>query len=402
MPPQYSIEARTLSNVGGTSGQDFWVLRDENGQALAELHGLATDRQTGRYVPIGTDEQPYSLRVWHFARDADYAHEQGVTTSQDTCIMNGQHHRTLLTADREEAMARWDAAVAAQQPLNALDLNYPNLGVRIFGETLNSNSTYRTLGEIMGVQVRDFPGVIEPGVDNRMVFPQEIDRMSTHGYPTLREPTIRLPHPLCTESFVRPDFNPSGSNGLLNQRPQQPFNQPQDRLPGQQGDAGQPDGDVYRQALQGLQQSPNIPPGTFTAEQLPVIAANLAAASQNADARSNAGGQNQRLERIDAVVFNNNRTALISVQGALQDPGSRMTVLPVAQAEDLSMAQAAQSLEQSALRQQARCRSFRGRVRKSPPRAPYRAHRRSPGRRRGPLRSDPIQRRARRPRRSAL
>lgn len=348
MPPQYSIEARSLSIVGGTAGHDFWVLRDENGQALAELHGLATDRQTGRYVPIGTDEQRYSLRVWHFAHDADYAREQGVATSQDTYIMNGQQHRTVLTADREEVMARWDAAVAAQQPLNALDLNYPNLGVRIFGETVNSNSTYRTLGEIMGVQVRDFPGVIEPGVDNRMVSPQEIGRLSTHGYPTLQEPTIRLPHPLGTEGFFRPDFNPSGSNEPLNQRPNQPLN----RLPGQQGDAGQPDGDVYRQALQGLQQSPNIPPGTFTAEQLPLIAANLAVASQNADARSDAGGQNQRLERIDAVVFNNDRTALIAVQGALLDPGSRTALLPVAQAQDLSMAQAAQSLEQSAQRQQ--------------------------------------------------
>ncbi len=329
------------------------MFRDENGQALAELHGLATDRQTGRSVPIGTDEQRYSLRVWHFAHDADYAREQGVTTSQDTCIKNGQQHRTVLTADREEVMTHWDAAVAAQQPLNALDLNHPNLGVRIFGETVNSNSTYRTLGEIMGGQVRDLPGVNEPSVDNRIVSPQEIDRLSTHGYPTLHEPTIRLPHPLGTEDFVRPDFNPSGSNGLLNQRPQQPLNQPQDPLPGQQGDAGQPEGDVYRQALQGLQQSPNISPGTLTAEQLPVIASNLAAASQNADARSDAGGQNQRLERIDAVVFNNNRTALIPVQAALQDPGSRMTVLPVAQAQDLSVAQAAQSLEQSAQRQQA-------------------------------------------------
>ena len=52
-----------------------------------------------------------------------------------------------------------------------------------------------------------------------------------------------------------------------------------------------------------------------------------------------AGGKNQRPERIDAVVFNNDRTALIAVQGAVQDPGSRMTLLPVAQAQNLSMAQ---------------------------------------------------------------
>ncbi len=337
MPPQYSIEARSLSIVGGTASHDFWVLRDENGQALAELHGLATDRRTGQAVPIGTDEQRHSLRVWHFVHDADYARQQGVGTTRHSYIQNGQQHLTVLTADRDEVMARWDAAVAAKEPLNALDLNYPNLGFRIFGETVNSNSTYRTLGEIMGVPVRDFPGVAEPGIDNRMTSTQEIERLRTHGYPTLKEPTIRQPHPLGTEGMVRPDFRQPESN----------------RLPGLRGDASHPADEVYGQALQALQRSPNIPPGTFTREQLPLIAANLAAATQGVHPQGDPAGQNQRLDRIDAVVFNNDRSALIAVQGGLQDPASRMTALPVAQAQQLSLAEAAQSLEQSVQQRQA-------------------------------------------------
>ena len=39
---------------------------------------------------------------------------------------------TVLTADKDEVMARWNAAVAAKEPLNALDRNYPNYGFKSF------------------------------------------------------------------------------------------------------------------------------------------------------------------------------------------------------------------------------------------------------------------------------
>ncbi|GEM_PF-499214 len=189
--PQYSIEARSLSIVGGTASHDFWVMRDQNGTAVAELHGLATDRETNRYVPIGNNEERHSLRVWHFVRDPAYAEELGVGTSRSGLLQDGQANRTVLTAGREEVMARWNAAVAAKEPLNALDLNYPNYGFRLLGDTVNSNSTYRTLGEVMGVPVRDFPRVLEPGVDNRMTSPEQIERWRNPSYPVLQEPSIR-------------------------------------------------------------------------------------------------------------------------------------------------------------------------------------------------------------------
>ena len=66
--PKYTIEARSL-NVLGVAGHDFWVLRDEQGKALAELHGLATDRQTGEALTIGTDEARHSLRAWNLTLD---------------------------------------------------------------------------------------------------------------------------------------------------------------------------------------------------------------------------------------------------------------------------------------------------------------------------------------------
>lgn len=188
--PLYSIEARSLG-IAGIAGHNFWVLRDEHGTALAELHGLATDRTTGRSVPVGTDPQTHSLRVWELAHDAEYAAHHGIKATRETYIGEGQPSRVVLQAQPEEVLARWDAAVAAKAPLNAMDLDYPSYGFRVFGSTVNSNSTYRTLGEVMGVQVKDFPGIVEPGVHNRMVEPDVIDSLRTHGYPVLAEPTFR-------------------------------------------------------------------------------------------------------------------------------------------------------------------------------------------------------------------
>ena len=188
---QYSIEARSLGVVGVAS-HNFLVLRDGEGRALAELHGLATDRKTGEFIPIGTDEQKHSLRVWHFAHDAEYAKSVGAKANDATFIQQGQDRETMLTAGKAEVLERWNAAVAAKQPLNALDMNYPSLGFKMSGDTVNSNAAYRTLSEIMGVPVHDFPWKLEPGLDNRMVDEKEIQRLRTHDYPVLDEPSIRI------------------------------------------------------------------------------------------------------------------------------------------------------------------------------------------------------------------
>ncbi len=187
---QYSIEARSLGVVGVAS-HDFLVLRDGQGRAVAELHGLATDRKTGEFIPIGTDEQKHSLRIWHFAHDAEYAKSVGAHANSASFIKEGQDHKTVLTAGKDEVLARWDAAVAAKEPLNALDRDYPSYGFKMSGDTVNSNAAYRTLSEIMGVPVHDFPLKLEPGLDNRMVDQKEIERLRTHGYPTLDTPSVK-------------------------------------------------------------------------------------------------------------------------------------------------------------------------------------------------------------------
>ena len=187
---QYSIEARSLG-VAGAASHNFLVLRDGEGRALAEIHGLATDRKTGEFIPIGTDEQKHSLRVWHFAHDAEYAKSIGANANGATFIQEGQDHKTMLSAGKEEVLARWNAAVAAKDPLNALDRDYPSYGFKMSGDTVNSNAAYRTLSEVMGVAVHDFPWKLEPGLDNRMTGQKEIEALRTHGYPVLNEPSVK-------------------------------------------------------------------------------------------------------------------------------------------------------------------------------------------------------------------
>lgn len=181
---QYSIEARSLSVLGGVASHNFWVLRDDKGKAVAELHGLATDRQTGRAVPIGTDAERHSLRGWHFIHDAKYARDFGSARTDASYIQEGQASIRVLSGSREEILARWKVAARdGVNLLNAQDRDYPNFGVarqagfdgnynfRINDSTVNSNSVYSTFGQLMvgasGVPV--FRNTLQPGVGNHVL-----------------------------------------------------------------------------------------------------------------------------------------------------------------------------------------------------------------------------------------
>ncbi|MDV2449513.1 XVIPCD domain-containing protein [Xanthomonas hortorum] len=186
--PSYTIEARSFK-ILGVAGHDFWVLRDEQGTALAELHGLATDRETGTALLVGTDETKHSLRAWHFPHDAAYAASVGVKVTSTSYIDDSQQSNTIAIGDKDEILARWNTAVKAMPELNVLDLNYPDYGFKVFGDTVNSNSAFRTFGELMSLPVEDFPGSIEPGLGNRMLSEERIEELRYREQPDQnREP----------------------------------------------------------------------------------------------------------------------------------------------------------------------------------------------------------------------
>jgi hypothetical protein len=173
MADNYTIEARSL-NVLGLWSHDFYVLRDPSGNIMAEIHGLATDRQTGLPVLIGTDPSVHSLQTHLYVRDLAYATQLGVAVSPRTYIVPGQSSQIVFSGSAGEALGRFGSAVSAMPTLNRLNLDYPSYGFNAFSPTVNSNSAYRTFGEIMGVAVHNFSGAIEPGFDNRMISSEQI------------------------------------------------------------------------------------------------------------------------------------------------------------------------------------------------------------------------------------
>ncbi len=195
--PNYAIEARSLGVIG-IAGHAFWVLRDEHGKAVAELHGLATDRQTGQAIPIGTDATRHSLRAWHHPHDPAYTRSIGEKVDGTTYIRDDQPARTVATGDKHEILERWKTAVRAVPELNAQDRDYPNYGFKVFGKTFNSNSAYRTFGELMDVPVRGFPGRLEPGIGHRMLSPERTEELRYHASKRLRHDGLarHAMHPL--------------------------------------------------------------------------------------------------------------------------------------------------------------------------------------------------------------
>ncbi|QWP76466.1 hypothetical protein J5226_23250 [Lysobacter sp. K5869] len=117
-------------------------------------------------------------------------------------------------------------------------------------------------------------------------------------------------------------------------------------------DRAHPGHERFQQAMAAIERSPNIPAGTFPGERLQQAAANLAYASL-AGAQRPQGGQNERLDRIDFAVFNNDRSGLIAGQGELGNPTAKLALLPAAQDSATSLAQASQQIHSALAQQQA-------------------------------------------------
>lgn len=150
---------------------------------------------------------------------------------------------------------------------------------------------------------------------------------------------------------------PAPEQGALTQ-PAQPGLPPASSSPDTVGitDRSHPGHERFQQAMNAIERSPNIPAGTFSGERLQQAAANLAYASL-AGAQRPQGGQNERLDRIDFVVFNNDRSGLIAGQGELGNPTAKLTLLPAAQENATSLSQASQQVRDTLAQQPAQAQS---------------------------------------------
>jgi hypothetical protein len=148
---RFVLEARAF-RLARWCSHNFWVLRGPGGEWLGELHGLATDRRTGHPVPIGYASW-HVLRTWHFT-----------PARRLTLCRPGQPSHAVSCGDEVAVQARWQAALSCAAAINALQLDYPRGGVRLWGPTCNSNSVYSTLALAMGVAPPRFKGLWQPGL----------------------------------------------------------------------------------------------------------------------------------------------------------------------------------------------------------------------------------------------
>ena len=148
----YSIEARSY-NIVHLASHNFWVLRNENNHVVAELHGLATDRKTNTYKPIG------------YFNDRLGFYEFRAALNEPTFIFENQKFVTVYQGDKEDVLIRWQNATAQIDSLNSQDLNYSPFGLMGLPVT-NSNSAYHLFSKLLEVECCRFSGVLEPGIGN--------------------------------------------------------------------------------------------------------------------------------------------------------------------------------------------------------------------------------------------
>jgi hypothetical protein len=149
IPGHWSIQLMQHPLIFGLAGHNYLALRDENGNVVEELHGLATDTYTKQWKYIGTKPTD-KLQVWEFDNGRYYLAGKnfpGVIIDQGTQI---------------DVLSLWSKALACKDSINQENISYPPYGVSFRSETTNSNSVAYTLAKCMGFDTRHI-GIWTPG-----------------------------------------------------------------------------------------------------------------------------------------------------------------------------------------------------------------------------------------------
>jgi Ca2+-binding RTX toxin-like protein len=169
----YRIVEVQLPLLWGVAGHDFFVVLDNNGTPVRELHGLATDPTTNRPTEMGILPWTTRLEGWDDKRLIDVPNSDGKLPPKGTYWSyyntdGSQTQVTLFSGSAAEVFNRWDAAVACEAAVNAKPPYYPMIGL---GE--NSNTFENTMRVCMSLDPKPFPGSgawIVPG-DNDVLLP---------------------------------------------------------------------------------------------------------------------------------------------------------------------------------------------------------------------------------------
>lgn len=164
---RYAIEAALfqLPIPLGRFSHNFWVLKDAvTDKVVAQLHGLATSRSTGRILPMGFTKN-HSLRAHHFVYEAGLFPDEQISGTFYLPVMADQ---TIVVG--EGVLDLWRSAVALLPQINQLNLDYPSCGFKLpLITTINSNSIYHTFARIMNVCPYTFERYRQIGIENSII-----------------------------------------------------------------------------------------------------------------------------------------------------------------------------------------------------------------------------------------
>ncbi len=157
IPGNWSIQLMQHPLLFGFAGHNYLALRDQNGNIVEELHGLATDAATGQWKYVGTNPTDI-LQVWEFESGRYYLAEKkfpGIIMDQGV---------------QSDIFALWKKALSCKDPINQEKTGYPPYGFSFKSETLNSNSVAYTLALCMGLDTRHI-GIWTPGATMNLLKP---------------------------------------------------------------------------------------------------------------------------------------------------------------------------------------------------------------------------------------
>ncbi|WP_342219909.1 hypothetical protein [Rickettsiella endosymbiont of Miltochrista miniata] len=144
----YTIEMREfmLEKYGFLNfAHNFWVLYDNRGYIVSEIHGLKTDRKTNK--PTHKGWWVNRIQTWIYPLDKQSPIKPNNFGFSGLYRLD-QHSRTYLVAPREEIYTHWYKALNASAKITKLDIDY--WALLFFCKGGNSNSVARTLADIMG------------------------------------------------------------------------------------------------------------------------------------------------------------------------------------------------------------------------------------------------------------
>ena len=155
----YAVEAACY-RIAGFAAHNFWVLRGPGHRVIAELHGLSTNRKTGRIMPVGKIED--RLGFYEFIAGSNNIAAEGTRL-----LRASRDFKIMYSGGKEDVLGRWRNAVDQLEFLNNKDIDYSPFGI-FSASAINSNTAYRFFAKLMDIDHYSFPGVWEPGINTRI------------------------------------------------------------------------------------------------------------------------------------------------------------------------------------------------------------------------------------------